>query len=186
MIDVKQLARDAEHGDAEAQFKLGSLYYEGEIFAKDIEKGMFWLDKAAAAGNVNAMINCSIHWLYEDDDDDNNRIGRLWGMAAAASGNSNGQFNYAVRLQNGDGGLADTRRAIRYYRLSAGQGNADAKCNLGAALIDGDGVRQDVVKGIGLMNEALDKDNAAALYMGGHCCLIVDSTIKVAEKQLVV
>ena len=109
MIDVQQLRKEAESGDAEAIFKLGALYYEGDIFAKDIEKGMFWLEKAAAAGDVNAVINCSIHWLYEVDDEDKNRIGRLWGMAASATGNSNGQFNYAVRLQNGDGGLADTR-----------------------------------------------------------------------------
>lgn len=138
MMDVKQLTKDAEQGDAEAQFKLGAMYYDGDLFAKDIEKGMFWLEKAAAAGNVNAMINVSIHWFHEVDDERKNHIGRLWGMAAAATGNSNAQFNYAVRLQNGDGGQADSRRAIRYHRFSARQGNVDAQCNLATALIEGD------------------------------------------------
>ena len=80
MMDVKQLTKDAEGGNAEAQFKLGSLYYEGTIFAQDIEKGLYWLEKAAAAGNISAMINLSIHWLYEVDDEQEHHTGFLWGM----------------------------------------------------------------------------------------------------------
>lgn len=97
-IDQKQLLKDAENGDVEAQFKLGSLYYHGEIFAKDIEKGLYWLEKAATGGNANAMINCNIHWTFRDEDEHNNHIGRLWGMAAAAKGDSTAQYNYAITL----------------------------------------------------------------------------------------
>jgi TPR repeat protein len=91
MIDEQQLIKDAEHGDVEAQFKLGAWYYEGDVLDEDLEKGLFWLEKAAAGGNVNAMINCHIHWSYRDEDKHNNHIGRLWGMAAAATGDSNAQ-----------------------------------------------------------------------------------------------
>ena len=60
MIDVQQLRKEAENGDAEAQFKLGALYYEGDIFTRDIEKGMFWLEKAAA------LYIGGMYWLEGD------------------------------------------------------------------------------------------------------------------------
>ena len=186
MIDVKQLTREAENGDVESQFKLGSLYYEGNIFAKDIEKGLYWLEKAAAAGNVSAMTNCHVHWTYGDER--NKHIGKLWAMAAAATGDSNAQYNYAVTLKNGDGGQADVRRALRYYRLSARQGNSDAQCNLASALIEGDGIQQDIIKGVELLNEALEQDNAVALYVAGHYLLdgdIVEQDIELAHEFFV-
>ena len=185
MMDINQITIDAEQGDAEAQFKLGAMYYDGILFAKDIEKAMYWLEKAAAAGNVNAMIYVSIHWFYEVDDEHKNHIGRLWGMAAAATGNSNAQFNYAARLHNGDGGLAETRRALRYYRFSARQGNVDAQCYLATALIEGDGGTQDVVKGVELLNEAIELGSVAAFYHAGHYLLdgeFVEQDIDLAHK----
>jgi len=188
MIDVEQLKRDAENGDAEAQFMLGSFYNEGTLLAKDREKGIFWFEKAAAAGNVNAMINCNIRWSYQVKDEHKNHIGRLWGMAAAATSDSIAQYNYAVTFQNGEYGQADIRRAIRFYRLSARQGNADAKCNLARAIIEGDGVKQDIVKGVELLNEALDQDNAMALYIAGHYLLegdIVEQDIDLAYEYFV-
>ena len=127
MIDEQQLLLDAKKGDAAAQFKLGALYYEGDVLDKDIERGLFWLEKAAAAGNIHAMTNCHIHWSYEVADEHKNHIGRLWSMAAAATGDSNAQFNYAVTLQNSDEDLTDLRRAVRCFRSSARQGNADAQ-----------------------------------------------------------
>ena len=186
MIDVKQLTREAENGDVESQFKLGSLYYEGTIFAKDIEKGLYWLEKAAAAGNVSAMTNCHVHWTYGDES--NKHIGKLWAMAAAATGDSNAQYNYAVTLKKGDGGQADLRRAIRYYRLSARQGNSDAQCNLGTVFIEGNGIQQDIIKGVELLNEALDQDSAVALYVAGHYLLdgdIVEQDIELAHEFFV-
>ena len=186
MIDIKQLTQDAKNGDAEAQFKLGSLYYEGNIFAKDIEKGLFWLEKAAAAGNVSAMTNCHVHWTY--DDEGNKHIGKLWAMAAAATGDSNSQYNYAVTLKSGDGGQADLRRAIRYYRSSARQGNADGLCSLATSFIEGKGVCQDVIKGIDYLNQALDQDNPVALYMAGLYLMngdIVEQDIDLAHEFFV-
>jgi len=66
------------------------------------------------------------------------------------------------------------------YRAFGAKGNSDAQCNLASALIEGDGVQQDVIKGIDLLNEALDQDNAVALYLGGWYLLNGDIELRFA------
>ncbi len=105
--------------------------------------------------------------IENQDDEHNNDIGRLWGMAAAATGDSTAQYNYAITFERGNASEADLRRAVRYYRVSARQGNIDALCNLAALLIEGNGVKQDIIKGIELMDKALDQNNPLALYVAG-------------------
>jgi hypothetical protein len=47
----------AIRGDRDAQFALGTYFYEGEVVAKDLTTARKWFDAAAKRGQVDAMFN---------------------------------------------------------------------------------------------------------------------------------
>jgi TPR repeat protein len=47
----------AEQGDADAQFRLGEMYRNGQGVEKDLKSASEWLRKAASQGNENARRN---------------------------------------------------------------------------------------------------------------------------------
>src|SRR5450631_936801 len=69
-VQNRQLARDAtsfriraEHGDAEAQFKLGSIYSKGKGVPTDLTEAVRWCRKAAEQGHVKAQFNLGQMYL---------------------------------------------------------------------------------------------------------------------------
>src|SRR3989344_4783035 len=52
---LAQLQKQADSSDAEAQYNLGVMYYDGKGVPKDVAKAMEWLQKAAAQGNASAQ-----------------------------------------------------------------------------------------------------------------------------------
>jgi hypothetical protein len=53
-------AKAAEAGNAEAQFRLGEMYWYGDGTAQDLGKANAWMQKAAAAGNQDARESLAI------------------------------------------------------------------------------------------------------------------------------
>ena len=62
-IDVDALIKDAEAGDAEAQFELGYLYYYGVKVEKDYAKAAEWFTKSAEQGNAYGQCMLGICYL---------------------------------------------------------------------------------------------------------------------------
>src|SRR3954468_12496648 len=54
---------EAEQGNADAQFMMGSLYNDGDIGPRDYAAAASWYDKAAAQGNADAQN--SLGYLYD-------------------------------------------------------------------------------------------------------------------------
>ncbi len=52
---MKELIRAANEGDVEAQNCLGSIYRSGEGVEKDLEKALYWYEKAAKQGDIEAQ-----------------------------------------------------------------------------------------------------------------------------------
>jgi TPR repeat protein len=52
----------AQEGDAEAQYKLGKMYYDGEGVTKNYQKAVEWLRKAAGQGLDKAQN--SLGYMY--------------------------------------------------------------------------------------------------------------------------
>ena len=50
-MDIKELEKKAEAGDAEAQYDLGWMYDWGESVKQDYEKAASWYEKAADQGS---------------------------------------------------------------------------------------------------------------------------------------
>lgn len=54
----------AEQGDANAQFSLGGIYYQGIVAEKDYAKAIEWYTKAAEQGHTEAQYN--LGYMYYD------------------------------------------------------------------------------------------------------------------------
>ena len=53
---MEELIKQTDEGDAEAQFRLGMAYYNGNGISKNYSKAYYWLQKAVGQGNNDAQI----------------------------------------------------------------------------------------------------------------------------------
>src|SRR2546425_10209072 len=61
---LAQLQKEADSGDAVAQYDLGRMYYKGEGVPKDAAKAAEWHQKAAAQGDAEAQ--GLLAWMYNE------------------------------------------------------------------------------------------------------------------------
>ena len=52
---MEELIKQAEQGDAEAQFQLGLAYYNGDGIKKNYSKAYYWFQKSIEQGNNDAQ-----------------------------------------------------------------------------------------------------------------------------------
>lgn len=52
---MEELIKQAEQGDAKAQFQLGLAYYNGESINRNYSKAYYWFQKAVEQGNNDAQ-----------------------------------------------------------------------------------------------------------------------------------
>ena len=81
--DIESLRKKAEQGDAEAQERLGSIYYEGMGIEKDCSEAVKWWEKSAEQGNADAQFYLG-KYLY--DDTEYQETGISWIKKAAKQG----------------------------------------------------------------------------------------------------
>lgn len=58
-----ELQQQADHGDMTSQFQLGRKYHLGDGVESDMNKAVFWYQKAAAQGSAKALNNLGV--MYE-------------------------------------------------------------------------------------------------------------------------
>ena len=63
-LPIEDCRRDAEQGDAEAQYNLGCRYANGNGVAKDYVEAVKWYRKAAEQGNADAQYNLGTCYDY--------------------------------------------------------------------------------------------------------------------------
>lgn len=140
---VRRAARD---GNAEAQFRLGVMFGNGDGVALDYTQACEWLERAAAQGHVNALI--TLGWIYANGtgvDADEARA-RAYYLRAAELGSAKAQYVVGTMYRFAQYGVAkDVSAAIAWYLKAADQGMATAQFALGRMLMDGKDVAQDDV-----------------------------------------
>ena len=63
---AEDFRKDAEQGNAEAQFSLGICYANGNGVAKDMTKAVEWYRKAAEQGHDKAQFNLCLCYANSD------------------------------------------------------------------------------------------------------------------------
>jgi TPR repeat protein len=60
---LPELTQKATEGDAEAQFNLGIMYYEGGAVRQDFRLAADWFRKAAEQGHADAQYNLGVMYV---------------------------------------------------------------------------------------------------------------------------
>lgn len=131
-----KLHKQAEAGNAEAQFNLGWIYMHGEGYTgvvymrdvpRDVARAFDWYQKAAVQGHANAQYNLGMLYnlgLGMRSDADK---AFMWLQKAAAQGNDLAQYNLGMMYADGAGVKRNLPRASAWLALAAAQGNEKAK-----------------------------------------------------------
>ena len=105
----------AEHGDAEAQFALGLLYYDGIGVPVDHTESSYWFHRAAEQGHAGAQYNLGNAYLRGEGVRKNETMAVRWWRKAADQGMTAARFILAKAYQEGLGVEKDEQAAARLY-----------------------------------------------------------------------
>jgi hypothetical protein len=134
----------AKAGNAEAQFRLGVMYGNGDGVGLDYEQARSWFEKAIVQGHESATI--TLAWMYANGtgvEVDEQRARELY-LEAARKGSAKAQYVVATMYRFAQYGLKkDMEAAVQWYVKAADQGMPTAQFALGKLLMEGKGVMQD-------------------------------------------
>lgn len=123
-IDI--FLEEAQYGDTLSQLFLGDIYLEGKEVPQNIQKAIFWYEKAVKGGEIDAAIKLA--QIYHS-----NSLGSLdeksafqFFKVAADSGVSEAQFMLGEYYSKGKGTNVDVAEGKRWYKEAYQQGHVKA------------------------------------------------------------
>jgi len=124
-MELEPLQQRAEQGHADAQSRLGAMYYAGEGVPQDYVEAMTWYRLAADQGNAGAQVRLGIMYNGEVgvplDYVESARLYRL----AAEQGNAFAQSWLGYKYEFGEGVPQDYVEAHKWYNLTASRATGD-------------------------------------------------------------
>ena len=147
----------AVHGDAEAQWNLGSMYtWYDEGAPKIHTQAVHWYNLAAEQGHTHAQ-------RYMDEVQ---AVGQY--LDAAEQGDAEAQYELGNRYNiGGEGTPQDPVRAAQWFTRAAEQGHVEAQLNLGDMYCAGWGVAEDRILATQWYVGAAEQGNTVAQYKLG-------------------
>ena len=116
----------AEAGDSDAMYDLARMYRSGKGAAKDDDQGRAWCEKAAQAGNAQAMrMLGAIYSLAKDD-----AKALAWCEKAANGGDTGAMVFIGGRYEVGKGVAKDLGAALAWWEEAARRGSTSAMSSL--------------------------------------------------------
>lgn len=141
--EVQLTLTQAQRGDAEAEEKLGGMYFYGRGEPRSNVEALRWYRAAADQGYAKAQFD--IGYLYETGTgvrQDFNEAYR-WYDLASSKGSEEAECALGNMYYHGHGVPQDYAKAALLFRRSADQGFARAEYDLGSMYYYGHGVPQD-------------------------------------------
>ena len=119
MADVAELIPEAEAGDAQAQFSLGTAYDSGYGVDKDLLQAAIWYEKAAKQGHVEAQFNLAS--LYDEGAGVRQDVRQAiyWYEHAANQGMPAANNNLGLLYASGQLIDQDYEKAFGYFKKAA-------------------------------------------------------------------
>jgi uncharacterized protein len=126
-VEISDLQKRADSGDAAAQFALGKAYQSGNGVPQRPDEAAIWYRKAAEQGNEKAQNSLAfLYWLGDGVEKDKTEAIR-WYRKAARQGNANAMFNLGAAYYNGEGVRVDDTLAYAWFLLSSEAGNTSGQ-----------------------------------------------------------
>ncbi|MFJ7700184.1 SEL1-like repeat protein [Lysinibacillus fusiformis] len=119
--------KSAEAGYVEAQYRLGGIYLEGRLDqAKDINRGLFWYERAAEQFHIDAFYDLGFIWSKGLTGIRNIEKGIHWFKQAALQGDADAKLQLGHIYNKGEGVARNLKEAIKWYGLAADAGIEEA------------------------------------------------------------
>ena len=148
---ISKLEKTAKQGNAEAQYKLGDMYYNGE----DYKKAFYWYEKAAKQDHVLAQYSLGAMYEFVKGVSKNYKKAFYWYEKAAKQDHVLAQYSLGAMYDFGRGVLQDYKKAFHWYEKAAKQGHALAQYSLGLMYQYGNGVSKNYIQAYVFSNLAL-------------------------------
>ena len=156
-----ELRRQAEQGEAAAQYSLGLRYTIGVgSVPQDYQEAVKWFRMAAAQGHAGAQRNLGSSYFMGEGVPQDYQEAVKWYRMAAEQGHAEAQHSLGFAYRTGEGVPQDYQEAVKWFRMAAAQGHAGAQRSLGVMYANGQGVPQDFVQAHKWLNLAASRATA--------------------------
>ena len=164
------LEQAANRGVAEAQRRLGLLYYEGRGLGRDLALATKWLQLASDQGDAEAQHGLAC--CLEGRKHASWKSALFWYRKAAEQGHVESQRKIGNHLLSGDHTRKNVGEAVNWYRKAAERSDARAQFALGELYEHGANeiVEQSDIEAMRWYRKAADQHLPEAQYAMG-CCL---------------
>lgn len=151
----------AQNGFVPAQAEVSECYRTSNGVTANIEQCKFWGEKAAAAGNADALCTLGRLYLYQNSVQDYEKA-KSYLEQASEKGSAIAFTELGGIYNNGYGVAQDPQRAFTYYKQGADKGNSNAQAYIGYFYDQGRGVSQDYKKAFDFYTLAAEQGNVMA------------------------
>jgi uncharacterized protein len=117
----------ADNGNAEAQFALGNIFYEGQGVLQNYTESVKWFRKAADQGYVHAQYKLGVIYREGQGVLQNYTESVKWHRKAADQGYADSQFVLGNMYADGIGVPQDYIQAHKWLNLAAAHSNVSQK-----------------------------------------------------------
>ena len=168
---LTELQKRAEAGEAEGQYLLGAIYYDGGLpgVEKNDALAMQWVSRAASQGHAGAQHGMGLIYKNGRGAPQDRVEAAKWFRKAADQGLPSGQHELAMLLNDGKGDPPDDfEEAIHLLQSAASRGYMWAQNSLGVAYEYGRGTKQSYTEAIHWYQQAADQGDLNALTNLGN------------------
>ena len=183
----------ASHGNAKAQYQLGTMYAAGKGTDQDLAQAASWYRKAAEQDFAEAQYQLGTMYDTGEGIAQNFTDAVFWYNKAAGQGiqkaqasaeiihkhiaklqdsaehgAAEAQFTLGKMYTDGNGVPQDDKQAAEWYKKAAEQGHAGGQCNFGFSYAEGKGVAKDYDAAIAWYRKAAEQGYAEAQYKLGN------------------
>ncbi|MFT5106950.1 MAG: TPR repeat protein [Verrucomicrobiales bacterium] len=159
---VEENVNAGENTDADAYWKQGMMYLNGNRVARDGAEAARWFHKAAELGDPRGQNSLGVMYSKGDGVAKDDAEAVRWYRKAAVQGDAQGQVNLGLKYAKGTGVARNDGEALEWFRRAAQQGAADAQYNLGFMYSMGSGVPQNPSEALKWMRLAAAQGHAKA------------------------
>jgi TPR repeat protein len=157
----------AWNGDSESQFKLATLYAQGQGVKRNMRTSVNWLQAAADQGHPEAQYNLASAYQHGNGVKVDVEVALNWYLVSAKNGFAKSQRNLAHMFETGTGVDVDLDSAYLWFLKSAEQGITGSQLKVGMMLLEGRGTNPDAEKAITWIRQSADSGNADAQFALG-------------------
>jgi TPR repeat protein len=125
--ELRDLARKAIAGDANAEYAIGTVFARGVDVPQSYEHAAYWYRRAADRGKADAAYAFGALWEQGLGVPRDPREAMNWFRKASVTGNPRGAYEVGRLYETGELGPANPLMAAGWYRIAANAGDEQGK-----------------------------------------------------------